>query len=187
MSGILLTHNAALIIRGLKSMPERMGREIALAQDEQNQLTIGYAQSKHLSGPRPDELGVVTNRLRLSLNASPAVASGNTVTSAIGTNVKYAAVHEFGFDGEVQVEAHERRRLSQTTSRFEVNISTGSIRKRTGRAKRATLGVTTVRAHSRHMKMPARPFISNSVDERRGDYGQAISSAILTAWNQQNS
>jgi len=50
-----------------------------------------------------------------------------------GTDRKYAALHHFGFFGQMQVSAHSRRTKS------------GKI--------------TQVRAHSRQMNIPARPFM----------------------------
>lgn len=74
---------------------------------------------KRLSGPRPGRLGVVTNRLRSSIatqitpppvpkgqriatgapRANPIQKSGNSYIARIGTNVEYAARHEFGLEG----------------------------------------------------------------------------------------
>ena len=74
---------------------------VARGMDEANQVTIGVIQKDFLSFPKsgpttPDGLRVITNRLRGSIRASKAVISGDTVQSAIGSNVKYAALHEFG-------------------------------------------------------------------------------------------
>ena len=43
-------------------------------------------------------------------------------------------------------------------------------------------GFSTVRSHVRHMKMPARPFLSTTLNDREEDYSRAISEAILQAW-----
>ncbi len=179
---IALTSNAVDIVRHLQGVPERMNRQIAKAFDYENEMTIAYAQRTKLSGPRPEVLGVVTNRLRLSLRKSAAVIQGDAVVSAIGTNVRYAGVHEHGFDGDVDVAQHSRRILGQA-SRYTVSLETGRISAiKHKRKQRAVLGIVTVRAHRRHMKMPARPFISSSIAERSSDYSGVVSAAILVAW-----
>jgi len=183
MTELVLTDNAAAVLRQISTMPERMGRGIAQAFDQQNLLTIAYAQQHKLSGPRPAVLGVVTNRLRLSLNASPAVVEGNTITSAIGTNVRYAGVHERGFEGDVQVDGYTRRILNKTASRYTFDMATGRTTK-SKRKIRAVLGQVTVRPFTRHMNVPARPYLSSSIAERHYDYGFAISKAIVTAWKE---
>ena len=62
----------------------------------------------------------------------------------VGTNVIYAAIHQFGFEGDVEVKSHIRK------------VKSRDIRK--GRKKIAS-GITVVRSHSRHMNIPARPFL----------------------------
>jgi phage gpG-like protein len=71
---------------------------------------------------------VDTATLRNSVHASHGATYG-----AAGTDVVYAAVHQFGFAGSVTVRAHRR-----TT--------------RSGK-------VATVRSHSRRTNVPARPFL----------------------------
>ena len=68
------------------------------------------------------------------------------------------------FDQQVQVRAHSRA-LTQVF----------------GRPLRDPRTVQ-VRAHSMHMRFPARAPFRTSAEERQQNYGQAISAAILTAW-----
>lgn len=63
---------------------------------EGGQTLAAWSRDKRLSGPRPRFLGVVTNRLRSSITAGEPVKKGNIYTEKIGTNVKYAPIHEFG-------------------------------------------------------------------------------------------
>src|SRR4051812_17109033 len=100
---IKIEDNAAAILAQVKAFPEAMAQSIARALDEQNELTVGHIQETKLSKRGPTTLGVIHNRLRLSVHRALAVVKGNTIDSAIGSNVVYAGVHEFGFDGEVQV------------------------------------------------------------------------------------
>ena len=59
-------------------------------------MLAGWVKQNRLSGPRPQFLGVVTGRLRSSITAGEPEQSGNQYTEKIGTNVEYAAIHEFG-------------------------------------------------------------------------------------------
>jgi phage gpG-like protein len=72
-----------------------------------------------------------------------------------GTNVKYGAIHQFGFDGVQQVATHWRRLPS-------VRVKGKKVYKTTRTGAQITY---QVRAFSRHMKMPARPFLGvNDID-----------------------
>ena len=55
-----------------------------------------WIQRRRLTGPRPGFLGVVSGRLRASISVQTAQKSGNNYVAKIGTNVVYAAIHEFG-------------------------------------------------------------------------------------------
>lgn len=72
-----------------------------------------------------------------------------------GTNVIYAAAHQFGIDEEQSVKAYFRRPPSVKVGRKRVHKTTRSGAQITYR----------VNAHKRHMKLPARPFLGvNDVD-----------------------
>ncbi|MBF0487541.1 MAG: phage virion morphogenesis protein [Nitrospirae bacterium] len=67
--------------------------------------------------------------------------------AAVGTNKKYAAVHQFGFKGTVSVKAHERK----------IFTSKGKSGK-TLKSKKIS-GTANVKAFSRNMNIAARPFL----------------------------
>lgn len=75
-----------------------------------------------------------------------------------GSNLPYAAIHQFGFDGNQSVRAHRRKVESRSQFGKEERIS-----KRTGKKYQARVktlqGTAQVKSFSRHMRMPARPFI----------------------------
>ena len=130
-----------------------LGRAIAREMDFQNQLTVAQIQRGHLSGPTTDSSLSVGkkygNRLRGSVRASKAFPTATGVESSIGSNVIYAAVHEFGFEGDVQVRPHLRSR--STTQSFKFGGKT--VRRK---IRGADHGVGTF---TRHMNIPARaPF-----------------------------
>lgn len=165
---IELTPQAKALLARAQGAPERVLQALRTELDRQNELTIGYAQKNKLSGPRPEKLGVVTSRLRNSLRRNDATISGTTITGAIGSNVKYAAVHEYGFDGDVQVKSFVRH-----LARRDVF----SIKRR----KLSAAGISVVRPFTRHMHMPARSFLHSSLNERRVKIGQGLSHAVVRA------
>ena len=67
---------------------------------------------------------------------------------------KYAAIHNEGFDGNVHVKQHTRRVQGRTVAY--------SLKTRRKQTKRYVKGITTVKAHTRRMKIPQRQFMGNS-------------------------
>jgi len=177
--------NAVDVLRKVQSFPQRMGVAICRAMDLENEITVGYIQARKLSQRGPLTLGVVTNRLRSSIRPSAARvnATGTDVESSIGSNVAYAAPHEFGFDGVVAVRSFTRKNprgnlYGATTRTFDPK--TGRVSK--AKPKPSAAGISIVKAHNRHMRLPERAFIRTSITERAADYGTAISKAIVESW-----
>jgi phage gpG-like protein len=84
-------------------------------------------------------LRVRTGRLRRSITTQITEQPGR-VEGVIGTIVKYARPHEFGFNGTVNVREHLRK---------AVNAAKPSV----------------VRAHSRHVVIPEKSFLRSSLRE----------------------
>lgn len=165
MLTITIKSNAAAVLQKLREFPAAMAQGIARALDRRNELTVGQIQARKLSQRGPTTLGVVTNRLRSSIRPALAqVAGPSRIVSAIGSNVKYAGAHEYGFDGTVQVPAHSRK-VTQVFGRVLKTPTTADVR-----------------AHSAKRHIPARAFISSTVEEESGKYSADISAAILRAW-----
>jgi hypothetical protein len=185
---IKLTSNAAAISQQVKEFQPRMATAIAVAMDEEDQLTVGKIQASHLTAPGatkplpPSEhrLRAISNRFRGSVNAIPAKVAANVIESGIGSNVAYAGVHEFGFDGIVQVKAHSRRRFEVKPASRVFNPKTGKIH--ASKATRTPSGDIAVNAHSMHMRMPERAPIRTGIQERAANYSASISGAIVSAW-----
>ena len=104
------------------------------------------SKSWHDKGSRA--LLVKTGRL---LNSIRLTLSGNVAT--IATNAPYAAAHNWGFRGKVNVEAHTRRRTGRASFSDLQSRKTCS---------RKYAYKTTVRAHSRNMNILQRQFMGNS-------------------------
>lgn len=122
--------------------------------DRTNQETIGHIVEKKLSVRGPKTLGRVTSRLARDVNATPATVSGKEVQSSIGTDVEYAAIHEYGFKGPVAVRAHQRRQPAWIFGK--PNPKHGEL--------------VAVRSHQRKLDVPARRMIGTGLDEREQDY-----------------
>lgn len=168
------------------------------ALDEQNELTAGEAVEKRMSFPRSDPptlegTRVITGRLRQSIRTSPARLSGDdTIVSAIGSNVRYFGPLEFGFDGDVQVPAHARRRPlrflvagNKTTISARAANRLGHLTKagkaRKGHAFVRAEGSVNVRAHTAHVRIAPRQMVAKTVADRADAYSEALTAALRTA------
>lgn len=172
------------ILRRIRVFP---ARHIIEAMDLQNELTTGHIQAARLSRRGPETLGVRTNRLRLSLRPSKATHDGaTTVSSAIGSNVKYLRPHELGYQGPVQVKAHTR---TYTPPRKHVALrmvrkdpSNPSNRSDQSPGPRQV----QVRAHTRQVNIKERAPVRRGFADRVQPYGRAIAQAIAAAWAAEN-
>jgi len=93
----------------IKNLPELIAKLKASTAEkvikkslEQGGIVLaGWSAENRLTGPRPEFLGVVSNRLRSSIqNTKDSVSRAEEIRDGyqvrIGTNVKYARIHEFG-------------------------------------------------------------------------------------------
>lgn len=170
---IKLSGDALAILPRITDKPG-LFRAIAREIDLQNEFTIAHIQSKKLSGPTsPTTLSVRTGLLRRSIRRTNAVVTATGAQGSIGSNVAYAGVHEFGFQGSVQVPEHERKIVVGTATAFT----------KSGKKKKIIVGgKTTVSAHSRQMNFPARRFIFSSLEERAHAYSAGLGGAIMRFW-----
>lgn len=99
-------------------------------------------------------LHVRTGTLRRSINYAVRT-SGQQVIGIVGTNVSYAAAHEYGFNGVVNVREHIR------------HLKSGSI--------------AQVRGHSRHMVLPVRSFLRSSLEEFMPEFKLEMQDAVKRA------
>ena len=121
-------------------------------------------------------LGVVTGNARRSMQGF-ARAQGNTISAIIGNPFRYVRAHELGFQGTVQVKAHERRRLGAIKAR---NIRTRQVTKR-GKPTKAQMaaGPIHVRAHDMHMNVRAKYFMRDTVRDAVVPTTDRIKRAVL--------
>ena len=96
---------------------------------------------------------VKTGRLRRSIK----IRSARFQRIVIATDARYAAVHNFGVNGYVNVRAHTRHRFARLTE--EYTTKTGKQRTR---QKKVVKSSFTVRQHTRKMSLPQRQFMGDS-------------------------
>jgi len=124
-------------IEGLNTLHEKMKKWPAL-QKKHVRKGIGKVGQQmvrewkiSVSGPRgPRKVAPRSGDMRRRISAR--FVPGHYAAVDVGMGVPYGPVHEFGFDGIVNVRAHTREGSS-------------------------------VRAHSRHMRMPKRPHMRPAV------------------------
>jgi phage gpG-like protein len=119
-----------------------------------DRLTIevqSHVKARKLSG---QALHVQTGTLRRSINRQT-IVDGGTVIGTVGTNVRYAAVHEYGFRGNVSVRSHVRSTQSG--------------------------GTANVRAHTRRVDLPARSFLRSTLAEDAENIRVVLRAAAVAA------
>ncbi len=152
------------LVQRLQNAPQLILPAIARELDAQNQLTIGHINLKRMTGkgpfpPSEHRLGNVTSKLKKSLWSPKSVIRGGNVESAIGSNVKYMGIHEFG--GEIKPHL---------------------IKARFGKSLRFQIGGKVVfRRSVKHpgATYPARAPIYHGIQDRADAIGLAISNAII--------
>lgn len=163
-------------------------RAIGREMDVQNQLTVGHLMAKRLHGKGPfpvseHRLGEVSREYRNRLRASKAVVSGDTVQSAIGTSVKYGAIHEFGgtikrvmLAGSVRLATDRRGNLLRQGKNGKLAVFAS--------AKRKTATTVAFAGGKRYeVTIPARAPITHGIRDRLPEIGVGVSNAIITFWN----
>lgn len=103
-------------------------------------------------------LRVRSGRLRSSVHSST-TATGSNVTTTVGTNVIYAARHEYGFTGTETVRAH----LRVIKEAFGKPISPTQVR---------------VGQFSRKVNAKERSFLRATLEENRSEIHKRIASAV---------
>ena len=150
MMVIVSVRNEALMAM-LSGAPNRLRDAMARTMTRLSIELQANVKKDKLSG---QVLHTRTGTLRRSINRSIS-QSGDGVVATVGTNVKYAGVHEYGFDGVVTVKDHLRA------------CKNG--------------GTAEVKSHTRHMKLPERSFLRSALREMVPQIKEDIRSAALKA------
>ncbi len=187
------TEGFQLVIRELGTLPDRALTAVERGLSRGLQYAVGIAQRRHLSGPRPKTLDVVTTRLRNSLTHRVRRLP-DRITGEIGTAVPYGRFHELGFRGTQQVRAHTRvvresisaqGRIVDVDSRRQVRDSQGRAigfkDRRRGRVEGTTNTTVNVRAHSRRINYAGRPFLRPALEAAMPRIIREINSGVAEA------
>lgn len=145
------------LIAKFDALPDKVRDRLTRAVTEQGFALQRYVQEGKLSG---QVLHVRSGVLRTSINLQVRQLS-QSVEGSVGTNVVYAAVHEYGFDGDVTVRPYTR----QVTQVFGNPWS----------------GTAEVREHIRHMHMPERSFLRSALADMTQEIGEALAAAVQGA------
>jgi phage gpG-like protein len=176
-------------LRSLQTLPERMLAAMAQALDAQHQLTIAHISAVRMRGndgkPFPPDmhvLGIRTAHLVKSLRAAKSVVNGQAIEGGIGTNVVYAGIHEFGGriehaprTGKARLRTDNRGTLLRQAGYDKLAVFARKSHKRVKEVAYTTKAYTVV--------MPARAPISTGIEDRMGDYANALGQAIQSAWD----
>ena len=164
---IELDANSQRMLRDFRDFVPRFMPAVAQAMDYENQMSIGVIRVERINFPAAGptvSIGLrnINGNIFRTLNAPTAVIAGTDVYSSIGSNIKYAAIHEFG-------------------GRTAPHV----IKAKPGKTLAFSIGGKQVFAKSvKHpgSQMPARRYVSGVVEERAPRYTAAIGAAIEKAF-----
>ena len=180
---IQLSPAAQKITANLQKLPAQAALVIAGAMDEANQFALANIVEKHLTGKGPfpveeNRLGERSHMLRNSARTAPAVVDGDKVISAIGSNVKYAGLHEFG--GRITIPARKVKVRLRTNADGSLMRQLGQLAIFAKKShKRAKEIETQTEAYD--VTMPARAPFRTGITEMAPRYSKSISAAIIAA------
>lgn len=104
-------------------------------------------------------LRVRTGRLRRSIHPEWDFKPGYA-GATVGTNVEYAAIHEYGFKGSVQVKSFQR----EMTMAFGKPIAPRSV---------------LIKSHARNINMPERSFLRSTLTEMTAEIKESLPNAVM--------
>lgn len=151
MLAITIKADDAKVRQALRNTDARMLPALGNGLSRGLQSAAAVAQHDYLHGPRPSRLDVVSTRLQGSL-VTEIKTSGTSVVGRIGTNIKYAAYHEFGYHGIEQVKGFTR-----------AHTPGGKAAAR--KMRRGSVPFGFVRAHSRNVNYPGKPFLRPALEQ----------------------
>jgi len=137
----------------------------------------------HPSDPSNHELGRVTSRLANSVYATTE-STATTVDGHIGSNVAYAAIHEYGgtikrvlLAGSVRLRADRKGNLLKGVSRFARKADSSK-----GKAHKQFVNVPFAGGKRYETVMPERAPFRTGISEKIDDMGKGLSEAVVDYW-----
>ena len=157
-----------------RAMRGKLVKNLAGAWHKAGQVVAGSAVKHRFTGKgafpvSENRLGVRSGRLRRTIRATaPQVDPVRAAISiTMGSDVKYFAIHEFGFEGKVQVRGHTRRNVAPLKT-VRGKATKASQRAAVARRKSGGKVSAQVRPHSRKVKVPARAPLGTEIRSERG-------------------
>jgi phage gpG-like protein len=159
-------------------LPERIRQTAVLVLRRGMEAAVTKSQLEYFhegTSVLPDRLRAITGRLRKSITSKVDTTARGAI-GRIGTNVKYGAYHEFGFNGTVQVREHLRARSVVNANFQESDPRRSWKRNGTVLAWKENLiqaaartggfvsGIQRVKAHARKVAYKGRPFLRPALE-----------------------
>jgi len=116
-------------------------------------------------------LNVRTGRLRRSIH-TVVQSDATSIIGKVGTDVVYAAYHEFGFSGTETVRAHLRRAKDQMAFSRKMKKSAYISKQE---------GTINVRSHTRTVNYPERSFLRTALKDMEPYIKEQIDSGLRTS------
>ena len=161
---LIVSMRAETLLARLAGTSDRLQAGMRRTVERLSIIVQGGVKEGKLTG---QVLHARTGTLRRSINRV-VTEDASGVFATVGTNVVYAAAHEYGFDGIVNVRAHTRRAREQMALRGK---------KRPSKSE----GTINVREFTRHMVMPERTFLRSELRERTPEIRESLRTAALEA------
>ena len=164
MSQFIVTMKAESFLARLAGTHDRLKQMLRVTVQRLAIEAQGKVKGDKLTG---QVLHVRSGTLRRSINQK-VIETETGVFGQIGTNVKYAAIHEYGFDGIENVSAHVRRSALQFSAKRSQRVGKSA-------------GTINVRAHTRHMVMPKRSFLVSTLQDMKVEIQTSLRATIVKA------
>lgn len=171
ISATITAKNEQLVIAGLKTLDERVLQAAETGLARGLLFVVAASQREYLSGPRPSKIQSVTGRLRQSVS-SQVTRGADRVIGRVGSSVKYAAFHEFGFHGVQNVKAHTRVMQNVNAKGQNIAVTPGKVisgvlqtRREIAKKQRGGfVSVQFVKAHQRNVSYAGKPFVRPALE-----------------------
>ncbi len=149
------------VVARLEAMPERLHTGVLRAV-----TTLCLKLQRMVKGKLSDDvLHVRTGTLRRGITQRED-DSKESISGIVGTNVAYAARHEYGFTGTESVKEH----LRTITKAFGKEIKSGAV-------------TFSVRAHNRRVNYPPHSFLRSALTEMEPQIKASLEKAVGEAMN----
>lgn len=151
----------AEVVAKLKEVPQKVQKSLVARMTGITIDLQAYVKTDKLSGQvLKRRTGTLSRNINQRVNES-----GNQIVGTVGTNVEYAAYHEYGYSGSETVKAHLRA-IKQAFGR--------PIEPRT----------ITVNSFTREVKYPEHSFLRSALRDKTPDIQSRLSDAVHEAIGQ---